>query len=228
MGQEYIRSHRSCQQLAVRLSHVGFHVLRFDFYGCGDSSGDFDQADLREWLDDISLAIGEIQRRCGSVKICLVGLRLGGTLSMMVGAARNDIDCLVLWDPVVNGNAYVDELRGLHGKMLRYAYIKPKQAREGHNYTEILGFPFTNLMLADLAKIDLLSIREKPANHVVLIEGNSERDENRLRDHLTKINNRFVYRHVPSPKIWLEEPHKVLVPHKLLESVIVAISEICQ
>ena len=40
MGSEYVRFHRAYRQLADRLAKAGFPVLRFDFYGCGDSSGD--------------------------------------------------------------------------------------------------------------------------------------------------------------------------------------------
>ena len=102
MGNEYIRFHRAYRQLAIHLSNVGFPVLRFDFYGCGDSSSGCEQGQLRQWLTDISTAIDEIRRRCGLTKICLVGLRLGGSLAMLAGAARGDINGMVLWDPVVN------------------------------------------------------------------------------------------------------------------------------
>src|SRR2546425_1122931 len=99
---EYTYSHRAYRQLAVRLCQAGFPVLRFDYYGCGDSGGDDDQREIPQCLTDISTAVGEMRRRSGFVKVCLAGLRFGGTLAMMSGAERGDFESLVLWDPVVN------------------------------------------------------------------------------------------------------------------------------
>ncbi|MBF0509187.1 MAG: hypothetical protein HQK57_09720, partial [Deltaproteobacteria bacterium] len=39
MGYEYMQSHRSYRRIADRLAGEGYPVLRFDFYGCGDSDG---------------------------------------------------------------------------------------------------------------------------------------------------------------------------------------------
>src|SRR5690242_1202032 len=101
IGHEYIYCHRALRQLAVRLSDSGFPVLRFDYFGCGDSSGSTEEGGIRQWLRDISSAISEARHRAGVAQVCLVGFRLGGALSMITAAERGDIDSLVLWDPVV-------------------------------------------------------------------------------------------------------------------------------
>jgi predicted alpha/beta hydrolase len=184
MGYEYIRVHRAFRQPAIHLTNVGFHVLRFDYYGCSDSSGDSEQGEIRQWLTDISTAVGAIRARCSSRKICLVGLRLGGTLSMMVGAERDDIAGMVLWDPIVSGRAYIQELTNLHREMLPCSHEQPKSSTQGEKPLTILGFPFTDALLRGLENIELLAIQQKPAHNILLIESNAETGQGRLRAHL--------------------------------------------
>jgi len=229
MGREYIQFHRAYRQLALRLSRIGFPVFQFDFYGCGDSSGDCEQGWIGQWLADISTAIGEMGRRGGVEKACLVGLRLGGTLAMMAGAERGDIDGMVLWDPVVSGRVYVEELTALHQDMLRYAHVKPKRRPTGEGRAEVVGFPLTDYMVADLENIDLLAIQQKPASNVLLIETNETVDQGRLREYLTSIETRVEYQHFPNPQLWtwIEDFGQILVPHQILQSVISWISEVC-
>lgn len=228
MGQEYIRSHRAYRELAARLSKVGFPVLRFDFYGCGDSGGDCEQGEIRQWVADISMAIDEIRGRSGFVPVCLVGLRLGGTLAAMAGAERGDVDAMVLWDPVVSGKAYIEELRTLHQEMLRYSRARPKRRMTGEKYTEILGFPLTAFMRRDLEKVDLLAIRQKPAHNLVLIESNREAAAGRFKEHLTSIGAHIEYQHLPGPKVWVKQKHAygALVPQQLLHAAISWIAKV--
>ncbi|MBC8427807.1 alpha/beta hydrolase [bacterium] len=228
LGEEYIRFHRVYRQLALRLSNVGFPVLRFDFYGCGDSSGDCEQGQISQWLTDISTAIGEIRRRSGVMKICLFGLRLGGALSMMVGAMRGDIDSIVLWDAVISGQAYVEKLTASHQEMLRKAHVNPRRNTTDEKHTEILGFPLTDSMLTELENVDLLAIQQKPANNILVIESNEEVNQERLGEHLKSIGAHVAYQHLPSPQLWdwIEDFGRILVPHQILQSVVSWISEV--
>ena len=61
-GSEYIHAHRALRQLATRLSMAGFHTLRFDYFGTGDSAGEMEDADLGVWEDDIETAIEELKK----------------------------------------------------------------------------------------------------------------------------------------------------------------------
>ncbi len=225
MAQEYIRSHRTYRQLAYHLSKFGFPVLRFDFYGCGDSEGICEEGRIYQWLADIGSAVSEMRERCGSVKICLIGFRLGGTLSMMAGAERGDIEGMVLWEPVLSGRVYIQELAILHRDRARHSLGTVKQDAADERPTEILGFPLTDLMLADLQQIDLLSIRRKPANRMLVIASGQEASQGRLRAHLKSLNTNVDYQNVPSPEIWMEK-NKTVVANEILKAVVSWISRV--
>lgn len=126
VGHEYINSHRALRQLAARLAEAGFPVLRFDYYGCGDSCGEANQGSVTRWLEDISTAIAAIRARTGFLPVYAVGLRLGATLAAMGGIQRDKLAGLVLWDPVIKGKDYFRELLSLQKEMLRF---RPRQGR---------------------------------------------------------------------------------------------------
>lgn len=228
VGDEYIRFHRAFRQLANRVASIGFPVLRFDFYGCGDSTGDHEQGGIEQWHKDIGTAIDEIRRRCRIEQVCLVGLRLGGTLSILSGIDRGDIDGIVLWDPVVSGKAYIHELKTLHEGMLSYAHVRPKHRSTDEQQTEILGFSLTKSMLTDIENIDLSAIRQKPASNILIIKSHEEATQVHLQDYLKNMGTNVVYQYLPSPQLWIwkEAFGRVRVPHQILQSIVSWLSEV--
>src|SRR5256885_16263297 len=55
-GRDYMSAFRAYRTLALRLARAGFHVLRFDYRGTGDSAGDIGGASLQQGMDDIVAA----------------------------------------------------------------------------------------------------------------------------------------------------------------------------
>jgi pimeloyl-ACP methyl ester carboxylesterase len=101
VGNEYIHAHRTMRNLASRLSKAGYHVLRFDYYGTGDSAGDSDKGNPDRWCDDIGVAMSELRDMTGATKITLIGLRLGANLAARVSVRDPlQIESLVLWEPL--------------------------------------------------------------------------------------------------------------------------------
>lgn len=219
-GQEYIRSHRAFRQLAIRLSKAGFPVLRFDYYGCGDSSGDDDQGNLSQWLVDVAAASAELKKRSGADRLCLMGLRLGGALALLAAARRDDVAGLALWEPVVNGQAYVAELAIQHRDALWRYFARPDSQTNDAKPTELLGFPLTDSMLTDLEKLDLLGTRRKPAAQTLLLESDESALARQLGDRLRGLGSQVAYQTIASSKIWAEDPDKALVPHSVLQAII--------
>jgi pimeloyl-ACP methyl ester carboxylesterase len=221
LGHEYINSHRALRQLAVRLARAGCPVLRFDYSGCGDSGADYEQAGISQWLADISLAIDEVRTRSSHGRVCLVGLRLGGALSMTIGAERGDVDGLVLWDPVVDGKAYVTELTTLHQQRTRPLRRRAKWAAGSNGPVEILGFPLAHSTVADLERINLLPIQRMPAKHILLVATGEDGSTKALAAYLARTCVHTEYRHLPGHGVWTSESEGALrVPNEVLQSII--------
>lgn len=116
MGSEYLRSHRAFRQLSNLLVRAGVHVLRFDYLGTGDSWGDSNAASVTQWIDDIDAATLELKESSGLERVSLAGLRLGATLAATAGFVREDIDRVVLWDPILAGDRWLDGLFSAEGR----------------------------------------------------------------------------------------------------------------
>jgi dienelactone hydrolase len=127
-GQEAVRGHRLYRVLAERLANAGVPVLRFDYYATGDSLGDDEASDLDGWVADTRAALQELVRRGGSPRVICVGARLGAVLAARAAVGDTNVARLVLWDPVIDGKAYLDLLRASHVQTLELAYSIPDPA----------------------------------------------------------------------------------------------------
>jgi len=231
LGQEYIWSHRTFRQLAVGLSRVGFPVLRFDFTGCGDSEGDCDQWRIHQWKTDIESGIAELKTRGEVKKICLIGLRLGATLARMVGINREDIEGMVLWDPVINGMDYVEELKSRHHKhLVRYGSV-PKNLTLENKDQEVLGFTITTNFLTDLQAINLLTVSSPYTKRILFIQSTEIPYGKELESQIRKTHPLLEFQHLPSNPIWIRGGDgltRKLVPQHIIKSVVSWTSEVFQ
>jgi uncharacterized protein len=157
-GAEYIYAHRIVRQLALKLSSVGFHTLRFDYYGTGDSGGESTDVDLPGLEADVENAIEELTEITGLSKVTLIGLRLGAVTAASVAARlRNKTEALVLWDPIVSGPEYLAGL-GL--------------APDAQPPVEAHGFKLAERTLQALSALDLgaLISRVHPRTLLIITE----------------------------------------------------------
>jgi uncharacterized protein len=216
VGHEYVRSHRALRNLGVQLSRSGCAVLRFDYLGVGDSCGEMGDGRVSQWLTDISLASDELRRRSGHASVVLIGLRLGATLAALAAARRSDVERLVLWDPVLSGRDYVDELM-----VLQRAWLQDRLGAEGDSIDvagELLGMPIDEEMLREMAALDL---RTLPIRHDVALDVVSSvprPDCDAWVGGLTTAGKQARSCVVPSAGDWQnpEAVHQLLLPHEIV------------
>jgi pimeloyl-ACP methyl ester carboxylesterase len=119
LGIAYQRTHYALRLVAQQLGDAGLHVLRFDFHGMGDSSGNIGAEQFDRWLDDIELATNELIDASGTSDISIVGLQMGAVLAIEAMLNRKiKIKSLVLWDPVVSGTDYLATLQSIQQDLL--------------------------------------------------------------------------------------------------------------
>jgi len=108
-GEEMNKSRRMAVSQARRLAAAGHAVIQIDLLGCGDSSGEFIEARWQAWREDVCTAMEWIRPRGGGI-VRLWGLRLGATLAVDVAQRSGaDVEGLVLWQPVVNGEQFLTQ-----------------------------------------------------------------------------------------------------------------------
>jgi alpha-beta hydrolase superfamily lysophospholipase len=161
IGYEHLTSHRTLRELAEALAGEGHRVLRFDYDGTGDSSGDaWDPDRVQAWRASLRAAAQELREQ-GCTRLTVVGLRLGAMLALVEGTGL-EADALVVWAPVPSGKRYVKELR-LLGQP-----IPPEHDRGcGPAFTQA-GDVYTAPTLADLA--ELTGPATLPAPRVLIVD----------------------------------------------------------
>jgi pimeloyl-ACP methyl ester carboxylesterase len=157
LWREAIRAHRVLRQLGLRLAKDGRAVLRFDYSGAGDSAGDGEHGDVETWVGDVAAAIDEVRRECEVERVTLLGLRFGATLAALAASRRDDVERIVLWEPVIDGASYL-EAGFAEQRAWAEAYASWRRlprAAVSDAGDEILGFRVTEAMRASIAEVKL-------------------------------------------------------------------------
>jgi len=169
-GQEAVRTHRMFRVLADRLARAGMHVLRFDYHGTGDSSGDDADGHLDAWRDDVLLAHQELHRRSMGAEITWIGARLGATIAALAARQSPDLaEHLVLWEPLADGRAYLAAMVEHHRHALALSFgVVPPVYRHVPS-REAMGFEMSDKLLAQFRELTPASLAGLRARRATLI-----------------------------------------------------------
>lgn len=198
IGISYQRTHYALRLIAQQLADAGLHVLRFDFRGTGDSSGNIGVGQFDKWLDDIELAVNELIDISGAHALSMVGLQMGAVLAIEAIVKRKiNIKSLVLWDPVVSGSDYLANLQNIQQGLLASRRVLPEKS------DELLGAHYPPDLLSHFESIRLTERTEMPpADRVALVVSD---DLPQYRSLLMKMQSHWPdvnYRLVDAPVKW--------------------------
>lgn len=218
-GQEYMRSHRAYRQLALLLAKKGHPVLRFDYRGTGDSGLELDEVNTEHWIEDILGAADELKHLSQASNICIVGLRTGallGTEAIKRHAEELAVDRLVLWDPVISGRAYEEEIMSTIGQI----GPSPTNCLDENQTLHYNGFPLTKLFREAMNQYDLK--REIPKVKRILHVVASESNESKKLKALWESDSAYQFSVKECPGNWnfVDEFGGILLPQPVIQEIV--------
>ena len=129
-------------------------VLRIDYRGCGDSSGDFADYTVGDWLADIEAAAVWLGERFPDLPQVFFGIRAGALLALQPSATP--AAAYLLWEPVT-GADFIRQLlqRRMVNDMVAYgrAQVSRKEIEatlRGGGSVDLDGYTFTGSHYAQL------------------------------------------------------------------------------
>ncbi|MET0208610.1 MAG: alpha/beta hydrolase [Variovorax sp.] len=234
-GQEEIRAHRLMRVLADRLARSGVGVLRFDYYGTGDSPGDEAEGDLEGWRRDACIAHDELRRLCAAPHVVWLGARLGASIAVMgARSGRVDPSRLLLWDPVVDGAAYLAHLAEQHVDALERSFVIPNPSwrksltREPEAFTgELLGHEISPALNAQIRALNGDALQLTALFETTVL---AQPEDEAARAWTEKeLARRMPLRLLPfkHPMIWTSDPrpNNAMVPAEALQRLLAEIGK---
>ncbi len=108
-AEEMNKSRRMAAVTARALALDGWTVLQIDLLGCGDSAGEFADADWERWVADVTEAANWLRQRAPAGPLWLWGLRAGALLCSAAARQLPALPNLLLWQPVQQGKALLQQ-----------------------------------------------------------------------------------------------------------------------
>lgn len=161
VGEELNRCRTVIASHAKIFAAAGLECTVVDYYGTGDSDGDFCQGDLSIWQQDIAALVSSIHKEQDG-SIYLAGFRLGALFALsFINDNPNLVESCLLIQPVINGKQFVTQLlrQRLAGQINNgLGADSTEQMRaamaDGHNI-EVGGYEFNSDLLLALDKLSI-------------------------------------------------------------------------
>jgi hypothetical protein len=220
--QEYFRSHRAFNRLAGLLTARGWHVLRFDYSGCGDSYGDR-LRDAGAWREDVRLACDELRERAQTGRLALIGLRHGASLAASVSPSVQPLSELVMWDPVVDGPAFRRELLGFRHAVTLSRGARLKLERLSPDDRGV-GLELGPDVLESIERLDQTEQLKARAGRIMVLDSQGQASAVDFARRLENAGAAVTLARVSERAVWAErrrnDPRNIAVPAVSLQAIV--------
>lgn len=177
-AEEKLWAHRVHVSFARELAARGYAVLRFDHFGHGDSDGLYENATLGRYVEDIDAALAALDERVPEAcPVGLLGLRLGASLAAQMAERHPRIQRLVLWDPILEGEKYAQELLlsnlatqlATHGKVVVDRSQLVAQMETGRT-VNVDGYEMSHPMYSQVSALRLTGFAKRFAGPALVVQ----------------------------------------------------------
>lgn len=160
-AEEMNKSRRIVTDFARHARLQGRGVLCVDLAGTGDSEGEFADARIGRWIDDLSTAIAWSES-LGWRVTSVLGIRFGALLAaVLVRRQALNLSRLVFWQPILNGSRMIDQFLRIRVMATRMGEGQAEAATElrarlkAGDRVEIAGYALSGELCADIDALDL-------------------------------------------------------------------------
>lgn len=162
--------------IARSLAQKGFPVFRFHYRGCGDSEGNFKEATLSSQVADTLRAIEVFTEQEKLDSICLLGIRLGGTVALMAAELEKRVEFLILCEPIIElKNYFLDLLRtnkfsALINKQETISTERMIENLVDEGSMDVLGYPLYKEIVTETESLNLTQSTTNFSGKTLLIQ----------------------------------------------------------
>lgn len=211
--EEKLWVHQVYVTFARLLAERGHWVLRFDYMGHGDSEGDFQNSTVQSNLADIKTAIQTLAQKADNISsISLLGIRFGATLAAL-SAEDNVVNKLILWEPVIDGTAYIREMLRINLATQSSVYKEIRLSSEAlidgmknGRTANVDGYEMTWGLYEQTAEINLLAfgIKEHQGRSLIVQTNKKEGPVSPKNEHLGQTYKECAVISVVEEPFWKE------------------------
>ncbi|MEX2048808.1 MAG: hypothetical protein WEB90_04460 [Gemmatimonadota bacterium] len=220
-GYEAIQCYYTLRLLAQQLADAGFHALRIDYHGTGESLGsDEDPGRVAAWFDSITTAVDVLAALDEVEAVGLIGIRLGATLAARVASENDLVRQVVLWEPCASGSAYTRELEILASATTSLLGAESVRTPDGDPGGIVAaGYQLTAETIGGLDTLRLDRFALKPHTAVLVVERDDRPGNLRLAEHLSGLGCETTVERLAGYKELMVEPARSRAPQATLDRI---------
>jgi alpha-beta hydrolase superfamily lysophospholipase len=151
----YLQSFAPWMRWGRFLARHGFDVMRFDYRGVGESTGDFADFSFADWYSDLRVCAQWLAERARGLPLVLHGLQMGGLLAGRLFVNENVGTALLLWATPADAREILHHCLRLKWAA-EYAIRKSGETQQSHiatleqgNTLEVEGYQWTGRLWRD-------------------------------------------------------------------------------